>query len=466
MAVGASAALATIPRGAFAAASDLSFPAGFKWGAATAAFQIEGSVNADGRGQSIWDVFSRTPGKIADNSNGDVAADSYRRYREDTALLKNLGAHAYRFSIAWPRIFPTGRGKPNRRGIDHYKRVVDNLLESGVEPYVTLYHWDLPSALKGGWQSRDTAYAFADYAGYVAGQLSDRVTNFITTNEMRAFVEGGHLGGIHAPGLRLPAAQVNQVRHHALLAQGLGVQAIRARARAGTQIGIAENPVVPIPAIEDAAHIAATKAVMRSQNYGYLTAVLEGRYDDAYLSSMAANAPIIQEGDMAAIGSALDFVSMNIYAPNMYVSVDANAPNGYRIVSIPASYPRMTLPWIHVGPEVLYWAVRLTSEIWNPRAIFISENGTSAGDRFSNGRVDDVDRVMYLRNYLTQLRRAAVEEYPIKGYFVWTLLDNFEWAEGYTKRFGIHHVDFETQRRTPKLSAHWYREVIRRNAVV
>ena len=169
---------------------------------------------------------------------------------------------------------------------------------------------------------------------------------------------------------------------------------------------------------------------------------------------------------MAAIGSALDFVSMNIYAPNMYVSVDANAPNGYRIVSIPASYPRMTLPWIHVGPEVLYWAVRLTSEIWNPRAIFISENGTSAGDRFSNGRVDDVDRVMYLRNYLTQLRRAAVEEYPIKGYFVWTLLDNFEWAEGYTKRFGIHHVDFETQRRTPKLSAHWYREVIRRNAVV
>lgn len=225
LSAGAGAALSPFARAAAAMRPrDLSFPAGFRWGCATAAYQIEGAVKEDGRGESIWDQFSHTAGKIADGQTGDVACDSYHRYREDTQLLKGVGANAYRFSIAWPRIFPNGRGAPNQQGVDHYKRVVDNLLENGVEPYVTLFHWDLPSALSAGWRARDTAYAFADYAGYMAGQLSDRVQHFMTTNEMRSFIDVGHYLGTHAPGLHLQPAELYQVRHHAVLAHGLGVR--------------------------------------------------------------------------------------------------------------------------------------------------------------------------------------------------------------------------------------------------
>jgi beta-glucosidase len=464
----ASAALAgvTLPESSFGQppAENPQFPPDFVWGCATSAYQIEGAVNEGGRGRSIWDVFSHTPGKIHNGDTGDVADDSYHLYKEDVRLLKNLGVGGYRMSIAWPRIFPHGTGRPNPVGMDHYQRVVDELLANGITPYITLFHWDLPQALPGGWQSRDTAQAFADYAGYVARQLSDRVRHFMTVNEFDSFTDLGYRRGEFAPGLRLPAAQLNQVRHHALLAHGLGIQAIRANAPAA-QVGLAENPTVFVPVIEDRENTEAARRATREENGQFLTTVLEGKYPDSYLKREGANAPKIERGDLAAIGSPIDYLGLNVYAP-FYVRADGS-PRGYAIVPRPASFPHMASSWLYVGPEVMYWAVRNVCDLWHPKAIYITENGCSADDVVTAaGRIEDTDRVMYLRNHLTHLHRAAAEGFPVKGYFLWSLLDNFEWAVGYSKRFGIHYVDFKTEKRTPKLSAEWYREAIRRNAVV
>jgi len=454
---------AAAPMSAEAVAA-LAFPKDFLWGCATASYQIEGAVHEDGRGLTNWDVFSHTPGKIANGDTGDVACDSYHRYKDDIQLLKALGVKTYRMSIAWSRIFPDGRGKPNARGLDYYNRVIDELLANGIAPYVTLFHWDLPQALAGGWQSRDTAYAFADYAGYTAGKLSDRVSHFMTVNELRCFTDLGHQQGIHAPGLKLPPAQVNQVRHHGILAHGLGVQAIRAHAKSGTQIGLADNTIFYVPVIETPEHIEAAKQATRDTNAMFLTAIMEGRYIDSYLQAQGADAPKVQAGDMKTIGSPLDFVAINVYAPE-YVRADPS-PAGYKILPHQPDSPKMASPWLYVGPEVAYWAVRCVSELWKPKALYISENGCSTDDAVVDGRVDDPDRIMYLRNYIGQFQRATREGYPLKGYFLWSLMDNFEWADGYGKRFGVHYVDFATQQRTPKLSAHWYRELIARNALV
>ncbi len=443
---------------------DLKFPESFVWGCATAAYQIEGAVNEEGRKPSIWDVFSHTPGKVHNGDTGDVADNSYHLYKEDTRLLKCLGAGGYRLSISWPRIFPDGTGKPNAAGLDHYKRVIDELLANGITPYVTLFHWDLPAALKDGWQSRDTAKAYAEYAGYMAGQLADRVHHFMTINEFDSFTNLGYKTGQFAPGLKLPAAEVNRVRHNAVLAHGLGVTAIRASAP-GAQVGLAENPTAFVPVIEDETHIEAARRAMREENASFLTAVLEGKYTEGYLEREGANAPRVAPGDMNAIGSPLDFLGLNVYAP-YYVRADETA-KGYAIVPRQTSYPHMASAWIAVGPEVMYWAVRHVCDLWHPKAIYITENGCSADDQVTAaGTIEDTDRVMYLRNHLTHLHRAVAEGFPVKGYFLWSLLDNFEWADGYSKRFGIHYVDFKTEKRTPKLSAEWYREAIRRNAVV
>lgn len=438
-----------------------SFPAKFRWGAATSAYQIEGAVNEDGRGQTIWDVFSHTQGKVLNGDTGDVACDSYHRYAEDTQLMKNLGMNSYRFSIAWSRIFPDGRGALNAKGMDHYKRLVDNLLENGIEPHITLFHWDLPTGLEGGWQARSTSYAFADYVGYVSDQLSDRVDHFITTNEFQSFVEGGHMGGLHAPGLRLPQAQVRQIGHHAVLAHGLAVQAIRAKARRKVKIGLAENTNSPVPVIETPENIAAARKAMRLMNRWYLTAILEGKYPDDNLTQKSAR-PVVDAGDMAIIASPIDFVSLNVYAPT-YVKAAPENPSGYAVVSTPKSFPSLGMPWLKMGPEAAYWAIRLVSENWKPKSLFISENGCPSADTLVNGQVFDTDRVMFLRNYVANVQRAVRDGYPIGGYFAWSLLDNFEWAEGYSQRFGLHYVDFATQARTPKLSALWLREVINGN---
>jgi len=442
----------------------LRFPEGFLWGCATASYQIEGAANEDGRGPSVWDTFSHSPGKTFQGETGDVADDSYHLYKKDVKLLKNLGVGGYRMSISWSRVFPEGKGKPNQKGLDYYDHVVDELLENKIAPYTTLFHWDLPQALAGGWQSRDTAHAFADYAAFISRRLSDRVQHFFTTNEFVCFTDLGYKTGQFAPGLKLPDAQVNQIRHHGVLAHGLAVQAMRANAKAGTQIGLAENATVYVPVLETREHIEAAQRATRDGNAPFLTAVMEGKYTDAYLEREGKNAPKVESGDMKAIGSPLDFVGLNVYTPE-YVRASAS-PAGYSVEQRPSSFPHMASNWLYIGPEVIYWAVRNVSEVWKPRALYITENGCSADDVIgANGRVEDTDRVMYLRNHLTQLHRAASEDYPIKGYFLWSLLDNYEWADGYSKRFGIHYVDFKTQARTPKLSAEWYREVISQNAV-
>jgi beta-glucosidase len=380
--------------------------------------------------------------------------------------MKDLGLKTYRFSVAWPRVFPQGSGTPNPKGLDFYNRMLDELLAAGIEPYCTLFHWDLPQALedKGGWQSRDTSEAFANYAGYVAEHLSDRVKHFMTLNEMRSFVDIGYQEGRHAPGLKLPPAGVNQVRHHAVLAHGLGVQAIRAHAKPGTKVGLAENVTATVPIIETPEHIAATAKAYREANAGYLTAVMEGRYTDAYLAHHGVDAPKFTPADMKAIGSPIDFVGLNVYTPS-YIRAD-DSPAGFAHIPPPKSYPHMMSNWLHVGPEAIYWSPKLAAQLWNVKEIYITENGASSTDVLTpDGHVYDSDRVMYLRNYLTQLHRAVSEGVPVRGYFCWSLMDNYEWADGYAYRFGIHYVDFKTQKRTPKMSAHFYKQVIARNGL-
>lgn len=448
-----------------AASSHLGFSDGFLWGCATAAYQIEGGAKDDGRGPSVWDTFSHTPGKTFHGDTGDVADDSYHLYKEDVQLLKNLGVQTYRLSMSWSRVFPNGTGDVNPKGLDYYSRVVDELLANNITPYITLFHWDLPQALPGGWQSRDTSKAFADYAAHVTKHLGDRVRHWMTTNEFVCFTDLGYREGRFAPGMQLPAGPANQVRHHGILAHGLGVQAIRANTPSGTQVGLAENAEVFVPVIETPEHIEAARKATRLRNAQFLATLMEGKYPSEYLEREGANAPKVEPGDMEAIGSKVDFVGLNIYTPE-YVRA-ADTPTGYAIEQRPTSFPHMASPWIALGPECIYWSVRNVCDLWKPPAIFITENGTSSDDVLTPaGRVDDIDRVMYLRNHLTHLQRAVAEGYPVKGYFLWSLLDNFEWADGYSKRFGIHYVDFKTQKRTPKLSAEWYKQVIAQNRVV
>jgi beta-glucosidase len=465
-AAAAAGAAALLPKFAFGEPmpAPLHYPKGFLWGCATAAYQIEGGARDDGRGPSTWDVFSHTPGKTHNGDTGDVADDSYHRYKEDVQLLKALGVKTYRMSISWSRVFPEGKGKANPKGLDYYNRVVDELLANGITPYVTLFHWDTPAALEGGWTNRATSKAFADYAAYMGKHLGDRVKHWMTTNEFICFTDLGYRIGQFAPGLKLPAAQVNQVRHHAILAHGLGVEALRANTPAGTQVGLAENTTVFAPVIETEANIEAARKATRLGNAPFLTALMEGKYPAEYLAKEGANAPKVETGDMEAIGSPLDFVGLNIYTPQ-YARAADNA-QGFEVVPPPSSFPKMFSPWLAIGPECIYWGVRNVCDLWKPKGIYITENGTSSDDVLTaEGRVDDLDRVMYLRNHLTQLHRAVAEEYPVKGYFLWSLMDNFEWADGYSKRFGLHYVDFKTLKRTPKLSAEWYKTTIAKNAV-
>lgn len=455
-----------IAQSSLPALQSATFPTGFLWGAATASYQVEGAIHEGGRGPSIWDTFSHTPGKTFNGDTGDVADDFYHLYARDIELMKNLGLTTFRFSIAWSRIFPNGKGQPNQPGVDFYNRLVDALLAAKIQPYCTLYHWDLPQALQenGGWENHDIAKSFADYAGYTAGFLSDRVKHFMTMNEMRSFVELGYSTGIHAPGLKLDARRLAQLNHHVVLAHGMSVQAIRAHARPGTRVGIADNVEATTPVLETPGHIAAAHKAMREQNASFMTVVQEGRYTDLYLKRLGANAPTFTAEEMAIIKSPMDFVGLNVYQPT-YVRAD-DSENGYAVIAPPASYPHMYSPWLFVGPEALYWAPRLVADIWKVKELYITENGSSSTDELApDGHIYDSDRVMYLRNYLWQLHRTIAEGVPVKGYFLWSLLDNYEWADGYQKRFGITYVDFATQKRTPKLSSEFYKEVVRENRV-
>ena len=455
------------------------FPKGFYWGTATASYQIEGAWNEDGKGPSIWDTYAHKPGNIENNDTGDVANDHYHRYKEDVALMRSIGANAYRFSISWPRIFPQGTGTPNARGLDFYNRLVDELLKAGIAPFATLYHWDLPQALqdKGGWQSRATAKAFGDYAGYVAGKLSDRVRHFFTINEFRSFVDMGYRGhtlGIPggtmtinlAPGLRLAPAELNQVRHHAVLGHGLAVQAIRARGQMGTRVGPAEVIQGAVPLIETPENIKAAEVATREDNAPFLTVMLEGKYTDMYLREAGKDAPKFTDDDLKIIASPLDFVGINVYKPTSYVLASDEAP-GWREIPFAKSHPKMFNSWLTLGPEALYWAPKHVQSLWNAKEIFITENGCATDDVIADdGQIYDTDRIMFLRACLTELQRATADGVPVMGYFQWSVMDNFEWTAGFGNRFGLVYVDFKTQKRTPKLSAEWFHEAATHNAVV
>ncbi|HLS82838.1 MAG TPA: GH1 family beta-glucosidase [Steroidobacter sp.] len=458
--------------------TDRKFPQGFYWGVATAAYQIEGAWNEDGKGMSIWDTYAHTPGKIKNGDTGDVAVDHYHRYKEDVALMKDIGANAYRFSISWPRIFPDGAGAPNAKGVDFYKRVTDELRANGIEPFATLYHWDLPQALEdkyGGWRSKDTSKAFADYCGYIAQQLGDRVKHYFTINEFSSFVEMGYhgvevdLGGKRvrmesAPGVDV-GREIYQVRHHVIVAHGLAVQAIRAQGAKETKVGPAEVIQCAVPMIETPEHIKAAQAATRELNAPYLTVMLEGKYTDAYLRQAGKDAPKVTSEDMRAIASPVDLVGVNVYKAAFYAMASDEAPGWFQ-VPFSKSHPRMFNRWLTFAPEAIYWAPKFVQTMWGAKEIFITENGCASDDVVAeDGGVYDTDRVMLMRNYLTQLQRAIDDAAPVKGYFHWSLMDNFEWMEGYGNRFGLVRVDFKTLERKPKLSAEWFREAARKNAV-
>lgn len=437
-------------------------PTNFLWGAASAAYQIEGGTSADGRGPSIWDTFCRKPGMIKDGSSGDNACDSYRRWAEDVAALKKLGVRAYRFSIGWPRVLPTGRGKLNQKGLDYYSRLVDALLANDIRPFVTLYHWDLPQALEdeGGWQVRATAEAFAEYAAAMAERLGDRVRDWMTFNEIATGIGKGYELGIYAPALRVGSKALAQVYHHSLVAHGLAVKAIRA-ARANARVGIVIDPLTPVPVIEDKAHLAACrKAYLRINGF-----LLEPLFRGKYPRFMEAF-PDVRSGDMALIAQPLDFTGLNIYS-GLYTEPAAKAP-GYRLPDFPLHYPgAQDLDWLRFVPQALYWAVRHLHEIYGCKTIFITENGFSTDSRRDEeSSCNDLDRILYLRCYLRELHHAIAEGLPVRGYFHWSLLDNFEWSNGYTKRLGLYYVRHATGERRAKRSFDWYRQVVKTNSIV
>jgi beta-glucosidase len=443
------------------------FPEGFVWGAATAAPQIEGAAFADGKGESIWDRFSRVPGKVLNGDTLDVACDHYNRFREDFALMRSLGIRHHRLSIAWPRIYPGGDGAVNQAGLDYYRRLVDSMAENGITPWVTLFHWDLPQALedRGGWASRVTVDAFAAYADTVVGALSGRVKNWITLNEIRCFTILGYGPSAYkAPGRTEPAAVVNQTYHHALVCHGHAVRAVRAHGGAGARVGITDNCDVCIPVTETPGDIAAAKAWFVDENLHILDPIYRGSYSDAYLARVGADGPKVTAGDFKLIGAPTDFLGLNIYTG---VFVRAAADGRPEVVPIPKNYPKADSPWLHLAPQAIYWGLRLAHESSDVKGIYVTENGCGYDDEpVVGGEVLDLHRREFLRNYLRELERAIADGVPAKGYFVWSFMDNYEWEDGYTRRFGIVHVDFKTQKRTPKLSARYFSDVMRLNRVL
>lgn len=436
------------------------FPEGFLWGAATASYQIEGAWRADGKGESIWDRFSHTPGKIVNGDTGDVAADHYHRWESDIRLMQELGLRAYRFSIAWPRILPQGHGKVEPRGLDFYNRLVDGLLAAGIEPWATLYHWDLPQALqdRGGWPARDTAQAFAEYAEVVSRALGDRVKHWMTLNEPFVAAVLGYAAGLHAPGLA-GAQLAAEATHHLLLGHGLAVPVIR-RDSPGSQVGVVLNYSPMHPATDREEDVLAAQLNDALVQRMYLDPLAGRPYPQEVIDAQQLRLDMVQPGDLDAIKTEIDFLGLNNYTRDI---VKHGAEYDFRPEGDRAE--RTTMGW-EVYPEGLYEMLMRVSREYPFKALYITENGAAFDDRVGpGGRVDDPRRVAYLTRYLTQAARAIADGAPLKGYFVWSLLDNFEWAYGYSKRFGLVYVDYATQVRIPKTSAAWYSRVIAENGI-
>jgi beta-glucosidase len=440
------------------------FPDNFVWGVAASAYQIEGGAKEGGRADSIWDTFCRVKGNVWMDQTGDTACDHYHRWQEDLDLISQIGARAYRLSIAWPRVLPNGR--LNQQGLDFYSRLIDGLLARNIEPWVTLFHWDFPQSLyvQGGWLNRDSANWFADYTATVVDALSDRVTNWITLNEPQVFIKFGHGDGINAPGLKLPLKDQLLAGHHALLAHGRSVQTIRACAKKPATIGIAPVCVVRYP--QTPADLAAARRATCEvtqpdawNNAWWFDPVVKGHYPESGLRVCADAAPHPRPGDMELIRQPIDFLGINIYEGQPITTGPSGEP---LFAPRPVGHPLTAFRW-PVEPESLYWGPRFMHERYQ-LPIYITENGLSNVDWVSlDGKVHDPQRTDFTHRYLLALRRAARDGADIRGYFHWSLMDNFEWAAGYKERFGLIHVDFETQQRTLKDSAHWYRSVIESN---
>jgi beta-glucosidase len=436
------------------------FPPGFIWGAATAAYQIEGAVTEDGRGESIWDVFCRQPGAVRDGHTGDVADDHYHRWPGDVALLAELGATGYRFSIAWPRIQPPGTGPAAAAGLDFYDRLTDALLAAGVTPLPTLYHWDLPQPLEdaGGWLARDTAYRFAEYAGLAAARLADRIPLWITLNEPVVVTVFGYGLGTHAPGRRLLLGALPTV-HHQLLGHGLAAASLRAAG--ASQVAITNNYSPAWPASAGQADTAAARAYDTLHNRLFTDPLLLGSYPDLSAFGPDAALDCVRDGDLAVISARLDALGVNYYNPAMLSSPPPGSPLPFRLEQIPG-YPVTAFGW-PVAPAGLLELLTGLRERYGAALppVYITENGCSADDEVAaDGSVEDQPRIGYLDSHIRAVREAMIAGVDVRGYYAWSLLDNFEWAEGYHQRFGLVYVDYPTQQRTPKASFGWYRDLI------
>ncbi|HEY1642604.1 MAG TPA: GH1 family beta-glucosidase [Streptosporangiaceae bacterium] len=443
------------------------FPDGFAWGVATAAYQIEGAVGEDGRGESVWDTFCRKPGAIRDGQTGDVACDHYHRWPEDVALMQRLGIGAYRFSVAWPRIQPGGTGPALAAGLDFYERLTDTLLAAGIAPVPTLFHWDLPQALEdaGGWLARDTAYRFADYAALVAERLADRISMFITLNEPFVVTSHGYALGVHAPGRTLMLGSL-PTAHHQLLGHGLATAALRAAG--ARQVAIANNCAPVWPASGSAADLAAADAYDTLHNRLFTDPLLLGSYPDlSALGVGEAGLECVQPGDLELISAPLDALGLNYYNPAR-ISAPPSPPAEpgapalpFQLEDIPG-YPLTAFGW-PVVPAGLTELLTTFRDRYAERLppVYITENGCSVADEpDATGVIDDQPRIRYLDGHIRAVADAITAGVDVRGYLAWSLIDNFEWAEGFGQRFGLVHVDFETQRRTPRASFAWYQDLI------
>ncbi len=432
------------------------FPENFLWGVATASYQIEGAWNEDGKGESIWDRFSHTPGRVWNGDSGDVACDHYHRYPEDIGLMRRLGIQAYRFSISWPRVIPTGRGMIEPRGLDFYDRLVDALLEVKIQPFLTLFHWDLPQALQdlGGWGNRDLCGYFADYAALMARRLGDRVRHWITFNEPQVIAFNGYRKGDHAPGLHDERLAI-QVSHHLNVAHGLAAQAVRASAKQA-EVGIALNLMTFEPASDTLADHSAAEQGWQLNCAWFLDPILRASYPPSALQLYGAIAPTVQPGDLALSAQPLDFLGVNFYERHVVGATGPARVSG-------SEYTDMD--WEIHAPALRGVLLKITGEYRLP-PVYITENGAAFKDEVApDGDVHDSRRVNYLREHLKELSLAVEQGADVRGYFVWSLLDNFEWSWGYSKRFGLTYVDFETQRRIVKQSGRYYTQVIAKNGV-
>jgi beta-glucosidase len=440
-----------VPKTSFA------FPNRFLWGTATASYQVEGAVEQDGRGPSIWDTFSHKPGNIAEGHTGDIANDQYNRYAEDVALMRDLGVEAYRFSIAWPRIFPEGKGSVNQAGLDYYKRLSDALLESGIKPVATLYHWDLPQALEdaGGWPERDTAQRYLDYANTCFGALDDRVSMWITLNEPFCTAILGYLVGVHAPGIRNRPKAYRAI-HHLNLAHGMAVRSYR-QSFGTKSIGTTLNMQTPRPATRKADDVLAADRAADLPTRMFLDPLLGKGYPERHLAAYPDVVLPIEDGDMEVIAEPIDFLGVNYYWEHAVVH-DPKEQEGYRTTEV--YQPETDMGW-SVVPLGLFRHLRWLDEHTEGLPLYVTENGCAMPDAVSeDGRVHDPRRVDYLRGHFSAAAAAVQEGVNLQGYFVWSFIDNFEWAFGYTKRFGITYCDYETQKRIPKDSFYYYRDVI------